>query len=411
MAFDLSNPTTLLLENNTYISKQKNILSAEEQLVLDTSPLELENVACGTECMCLITDFWKETEATGIKFRDFTCNEVDMMLTRVMQSINKTSQDVADALTLEDEPAGEFSFQLNDKHNYGINQRGPRIGLNLFGWIIGEDKEIYDFVRSHPGYENYTDYQIHQMLSRLDEGGCTYASASNVIFNSFKGREAEFEKTFGFPMYKDNGQPNYNALLVDYYCDTRDRIFLDCQQGLDSYATEKGYYYKNHPDEYQACYGEPFYDSNNNPSKNWRLNCYNEAVMLKKSGKTCIAIDIGGYGADSSVINRLEHYCDEHGLSMTYGNASGAPMTNEDIQKSIDSGYTVVFGASNFNLEYKNGLKIDSGKEYSSHSMTITETNEDGRYTVSSWGDKLYFDPVNNADNMKASGYYFIKIN
>ena len=413
-SFNTSDPTTLLLDNATYSSKQKNILSSEEKLVLDTTPLELENEACGTECMCLITDYWKQTEDAGIKFREFTCNDVNLLLTRVMQSINKTSVDVADSLKVDDSSENTTLVAagdpFDDEGKYGGNQSGPDKGLNLFGWVIWKDDDLYDFVRKHPGYENYTDSQIHKLLSDLENGGCSYVAAVNAIFNSFKGREDEFEKTFGFPMCAENGDLNYDLLIVDYFLETNDKVFFDSPNGLDAYATTKVNYYKEHEDEYEALYGESLYDSDGKLSKNWYTNCFNEAVALYNSGATYAEIDIDG-ATTTSVINKMDHYCQEHGLSMTTYNITGDQMSNEDIQYAIDHGYTVVFAAENFELQYKNGFKYNFGIDIGGHEMTITGIDDEGRYIVSTWGEKLYLDLEDNSDDMELWGYYAIKIN
>lgn len=43
--------------------------------------------------------------------------------------------------------------------------------------------------------------------------------------------------------------------------------------------------------------------------------------------------------------------------------------------------------------------------------MTITGIDDEGRYIVSTWGEKLYLDLEDNSDDMELWGYYAIKIN
>ena len=96
---------------------------------------------------------------------------------------------------------------------------------------------------------------------------------------------------------------------------------------------------------------------------------------------------------------------------MSMYNVTGEQMSNEDIQKAIDNGYTVVFSAAEFELQYKNGFEYNFGIDIGGHEMTITGIDDEGRYIVSTWGEKLYLDLEDNSDDMRLWGYYAIKIN
>ncbi len=64
-------------------------------------------------------------------------------------------------------------------------------------------------------------------LRSLTYVGCGYVAAVNTIFKAYQGREEEFAKTFGFPMYKisdyDNEHKyqlldyNYEYLILDFF--------------------------------------------------------------------------------------------------------------------------------------------------------------------------------------------------
>lgn len=78
------------------------------------------------------------------------------------------------------------------------------------------NSEVRDIVRKY--FPNYSDAQIENLLDEMQNEGCNYTALANTIFSIYIGREEEFEKTFGFPMYDENGYPNYNLVMLDFYC-------------------------------------------------------------------------------------------------------------------------------------------------------------------------------------------------
>ena len=69
--------------------------------------------------------------------------------------------------------------------------------------------------------ENTGEYLDHDALEaklkHMNKTGCSYVAMANAIFDAYRGREAEFEATFGYPMYGPNGDFNFDALFVDIY--------------------------------------------------------------------------------------------------------------------------------------------------------------------------------------------------
>lgn len=60
--------------------------------------------------------------------------------------------------------------------------------------------------------------EIAKMLNEMNNEGCNFMALVNTIFAQYAGREEEFEKTFGFPMYDEDGNPNWDYVMVDFYC-------------------------------------------------------------------------------------------------------------------------------------------------------------------------------------------------
>ncbi len=112
----------------------------------------------------------------------------------------------------------------NGSGTYGGNQGSARKKYM--------DEELQDIVRKY--YPDYSDAQIKQYLENMNSEGCGYVALCNTIFEQYVGREAEFELKFGFPMYKD-GDLNYDALIVDFYCDQDNPN----KSGTNQYEREK----------------------------------------------------------------------------------------------------------------------------------------------------------------------------
>lgn len=107
----------------------------------------------------------------------------------------------------DDSDSGEYeidSVVFDDTGDYGGDQGAPRLSG-------GSDQEaLYDIVRKH--FPDMSDKEIKSYLNKLNSEGCSYVATINTIFAAYEGREEEFERTFGFSMYK-NGDLNYGRVL------------------------------------------------------------------------------------------------------------------------------------------------------------------------------------------------------
>ncbi len=129
---------------------------------------------------------------------------------RKLTNNGTTLQDIATKYISAENHILQFEGELSnpafdDEGQYGGYQGSPRKN-----W-----REMAEIVRRY--YPNMSDRQVRKLLSRLDSEGCGYVAMINTLFLRFKGREDEFERTFGFPMYV-NGELNYDALVTDFYC-------------------------------------------------------------------------------------------------------------------------------------------------------------------------------------------------
>lgn len=222
------------------------------------------------------------------------------------------------------------SVVFDDVGAYGGDQGEPKS-------ITGKEKdEIYNIVREY--YPDMSDLEISNYLKKLNSEGCGYVAVINTIFAAYEGREKEFEETFGFPMY-ENGDLNYNKLLVDFYSAT-DNHNLG-KDGMD--------YIK---------YDEDTSDTNGVGTSQYDRKYRTEMYLSDKNVNVNIATDY--------------------------------KVTTENFEKLSEEGYVIIayrYG----NLQNADGTTaqyINGG-----HAMVVTGVTEDGRYVVSSWGDKYYIDP------------------
>lgn len=69
--------------------------------------------------------------------------------------------------------------------------------------------------------------------------------------------------------------------------------------------------------------------------------------------------------------------------------------SHQDVKSYLESGksVTIMVYDEKYNL-YGNSVRHEEG----GHAMTITGVTDDGRYVVSSWGDKYYLKPDELSD-------------
>ena len=85
----------------------------------------------------------------------------------------------------------------------------------------------------------------------------------------------------------------------------------------------------------------------------------------------------------------MQHYLKEKNVPMS-SQFQEMPST-KDVKAYLKRGKSVSIIDNGFNLYDENGNIAH--KNVGGHWMTITEVTDDGRYVVSSWGDKYYLKP------------------
>lgn len=276
---------------------------------------------------------------------------------------------------------------FDDQGSYGGDQ-GDMIDnqakKQILWWTIGGNQALYDVVRTYPQYADYTDDQIKELFSKIDSEGCGYVAMVNAIFVQYHGDADAFERDFGFPMYDENGEYNFDRLLLDIYAETDDKYYLNEKSGMPAYARDVLKSYKGREDEFRKEYGVPLYQNGDNTKYNPAAQ---QAVLDRVRDKT--VVEYQKRGLDSLKLeNRLQYYLKEKNVHMS-SRYEDKPST-KDVKSYLESGKSV--NVVVYDEKFK--LYTDKGSlETGNHWMTITGVTDDGRYVVSSWGDKYYLKP------------------
>lgn len=298
-----------------------------------------------------IVRLYRNAENRNIGRGNTTAGDARAIAAAMIEAFNKALGEIMDWLKnlfgWNHPSGGNYevdSIVFDDEGAYGGNQGSPQRQQ-------GERRqELYDAIRRY--YPDMTDQEAADYLKKLNNEGCGYTAVINTIFAAYEGREEEFEKTFGFPMYH-NGDLNYDRLLVDYYAATDNH--------------NKGWF------------GRDTIDASEDLS----------------------AIDGDGTNAGSRKY-RTELYLSDKNVDVTITN--NKKVTPENFEELSRDGY-IIASFHDGNLENEDG---STAQYIHGHAMTVTGVSEDGRYIVSSWGKTYYIDPNKNTgqDGNKTSLSY-----
>ena len=241
------------------------------------------------------------------------------------------------------QPYEIHSNVYGDKEFYGGDQTHPQKASA----DSEEGKRLRQIVKKY--FPDYEEEQINAFLKKLYSEGCGYVVIINTLMEHFDGKEELFEKTFGFPMYNEDGDLNYDMLLLDFYAATDNHI-----QGKQG-------------DE---------------------IN-YEEDRNEKEQGDDYVySLDTTGIGTTfSQRIYRTQLYLKDKGVVMRITN--NKPVTLGTFRQLAQKGRVMI------SLRGGN-VQNEDGSTYSycpGHAMIVTGITNDCRYIVSTWGKKLYVDP------------------
>lgn len=106
------------------------------------------------------------------------------------------------------------SYINDDDEHYGGYQ-----GSCLDRWVENKNSDRAMFRKIIKKYfPKYNDKKIRGLLDEMNNEGCNYMAWVNTIFGQYIGKEKKFEEVFGFSMYDENGFPNWDLVMLDFYC-------------------------------------------------------------------------------------------------------------------------------------------------------------------------------------------------
>lgn len=293
---------------------------------------------------------------------------------------------------------------FDDQGGYGGDQgdlEHNKSGWKFLFWRFGADKELFDFVRTYDNFQNYSNDEIVALYKKINSEGCGYVAFANNIFVEFEGREQEFEEVFGFPMYNESGDFNFNRLLIDFYASTDDRYDLNQPDGSLALVHAALSRYMGREEEFREKYGVELYLNGDRNS-----GCWNEEAMQRildeYQGQDIVELEQSGMSG-YEMNNRIHQYMSDKGIHYESEFVQSPQLLGtEQIDQYLDSGKNINIVVSDFNLYNENGDIVHG--DVGGHWMTITGTTEDGRYIVSSWGERYYIRP----DEIPMRGQYMI---
>lgn len=235
------------------------------------------------------------------------------------------------------------SIVFDHKGAYGGDQGSPKSIKDR-----ARKEEMFKLIEKNIG-RHLSDREKDAYFKRLNSEGCGYVAIVNTIFVEYADKPAEFEKTFGYPMYH-NGDLNYDMLIADMYS-TMDNT--DGSGKFDPY------------NDYDV-------DSDGNKGS------YN--AWTDKSGN-------GTYPSEQAKF--ITNFMKDHGVDVSSTVTNN--VTVDNFEQLSREGKQVVVDFYHGDLLNMNGTvaqTINGG-----HAMTVTGVTKDGKFIVSSWGKEYMIDP------------------
>ncbi len=172
-------------------------------------------------------------------------------------NVKMTEDGFVKLLDSKGNPVNIFGDYNIDSIQYGGNQ--CIFGTHKYDLI--SDANIQRIIKKR--FDECSSEELLNYFSVVAETGCGYVAMTNAVFKTFEGREEEFYKTFGYPMYKvhyyndENADIDYNyePMILDLYSEINgiDKTVITSRingEGILREEMDKMYQYLN--TEYDA---------------------------------------------------------------------------------------------------------------------------------------------------------------
>lgn len=255
---------------------------------------------------------------------------------------------------------GQMVSEVFDENGqYGGNQADPMNETDA-----NKKQEYYDILRKYrknSDGEELTNEECEALLKRFETEGCGYVAIANTLLDRYLGREEEFKKIFGIPMYDGDGRLNFNKLTLDIYASTDNHNEYDGKDMFDEF-------------------------------EDWDL---------AKDQVDNMSLDETGVGSDEAQqLYRTNLYMKNHGVKVETKNV--LTMNKKDYERLIEDGSYIVLNNKYGELHRVKPKNIkgdpDNKKIEEGHAMLVTGITSDGKIMVSSWGEQYYYKPSESPD-------------
>lgn len=297
-------------------------------------------------------------------------------------------------------PISIFNYNNIYSKQYGANQGALS---NSFNKMIN-DPIIFDEMQKYYPISEFKSFEeamffYSKYFDIIKDFGCGYAAATNFIFRIFEGREKDFYKLFGYPMYKVENNIidfNYEYVMLEYFNflnlkvkrnyrliqQSMEKDFLEFQ--LNQYKKQNQI--KNPSSEENWTQD----DWNNWYAKGREINKTIDEMQEKINKAENLEINLG---IDTNAnFGDIYAFLKSHGILISASNINGLGTP------SIDD----IVASDNFDLyETDEDGCIKKVDTIDLHYIYITEIKEDGTILVSSWGNMYIFDYSDAKDTQK----------
>ena len=400
---------------------------------LETGGVLLDDVKSGME-----TGEWNVLKMVGDAALIYGENYIGNLAGNVVGDVlsgTKTETNNINPKPMIDSNYDMYSYYDNTGTSYGVDQaaikklcvyeyNGQRLSYSqaqdLVNQAINNGQPIP--IISKKGTQEYFDLKnklISQGFSKTDAsvimscvddaGACSYASACNEIFYKFRENPQAFERTFGYPMYKNiNGTQTLNSaeLLLDLYVysnDTANGGWLIHQGQLNPNCLSNkidslGRMMPNAGD-YQQYMSDWYFGSDGSYQKGRNVTAI-DGFLKSKDQKLQFTSEVFmdntiKYGYTEQDFNNIMSY-----LETEISNGKSASMTYTYVPSNGDPIINMLSYDTNNYPNMSTASWNEGTAEGGAHSVAITGIAPTG-LVVSSWGNKymIPFDDLRNGGN------------
>ena len=287
---------------------------------------------------------------------------------------------------------GDIITPFNEKNNYSRQYGGDQVAFERSFNSLIKDPVIWRILQDYIPEDTFESKEFamefyRKYFTEFSRSSCGHVAVCNKIFSFFDGREEEFEKVFGYPMYTidENNVINYNYeyLIFDFAnysfkslgkLDEIKHMFDKTVAGMEL----RRYEYT------QEYLDKPILDHDLTKEEVELINKINDHHHeLEKKYKKATDKDISLALPLNKNLGNLKKFLKEHRIDATIA-------VDENYFRTYQKGD--IIASENFTVYKENNDKeiYSQSDNVGPHYMYVVDV-EGNRVVVSTWGEKYYF--------------------